>query len=98
MRQEIARLPPDDWIYLDWPPDQTSYRFRSLMVYFLCNRLVASDWHDDVIFSGYVPPEDARRTPADCAWILKYRPPASDGFAPAVGGMTLEKSPGHSAR
>ncbi len=93
MRQEIARLPPNDWVYLDWPSDQTSYRFRSLMVYFLCNRPVASDWHDDVIFSGYVPPEDARRTPADCAWILKYRPPTSDGSAPAVGGMTLEKSP-----
>ena len=97
MRQEIAKLPPGDWIYLDWPPGGEMRKYRELMVYLLNDHPLASDWRDDGYLWPYVPPEDARRTPADCAWILKYRPPPKDGSVPTLGGMTLERSSGHPA-
>ena len=92
MRQEIAKLPPGDWIYLDWPTGGEMRKYRELMVYLLYDHPLASDWRDDGYLWPYVPPDDARRTPADCAWVLRYRLPPADGSVPTLGGMTLEKS------
>ena len=97
MRQIVSKLPPDDWVYLDWQRGSALDKYRQLLVYFLNAHPLASDWSDDGYIEPFVPPEDARRTEADCAWIIKYRqPPAGpvpDGAVPTLGGMTLERSP-----
>ena len=82
MRQKVAALPPTEWIYLDWPPDGHA-KFREIMAYFLYDHRLASNWESGSYMGSYVTPEDARRTAADCDWVLKYRPP---------GGMILERS------
>ena len=90
VRQMVARLPVGDWIYLDWPADGSQGKFRELLVYYLSDHPLVSDFKDDGYIFPYLTPADARRTREDCQWVLQYRPP-TDGNPPTVGGMTLEK-------
>lgn len=94
MRQRVSALPPNDWIYLEWP-ENSPVKFRELMVYFLSDRSLASNWSNDGYLAYHITEDDGRRTAADCQWVLRYRPPASGqasaGDQPSIGGMTLEK-------
>lgn len=90
MRRRLAAIPPSEWIYLDWPMGK-KVKFREVMVYFLQGHPLASDWGNDGSLFPYLGPEDAKRTSADCQWILRYQPPAEGRVEGAVGGMTLEK-------
>ena len=94
MRKTVAALPPNEWIYLDWP--MSGYmKFRQVMVYLLYDHPLASDWKNDGALEPYVTPEDARRTAADCGWILRYRPPGAEAAGteanPPTAVMTLER-------
>ena len=56
MRQMVSKLPPNDWIYLDWQRGDALDKYRQLLVYFLNDHPLASDWSDDGYLSPYVPP------------------------------------------
>ena len=94
MRETVAALPPSEWIYLDWP--KSGYvKFRQVMVYLLCDHPLASDWNSDAALGPCLTPDDARRTAADCEWVLRYRPPGAEGAGTDAvrrsGVMTLER-------
>ena len=93
VRQMVATLPISDWIYLDWPAGGQGSKFRELVVYYLSDHPLVSDFNDDGYLFPYLTPADAARTRADCQWVLRYRPPVNpaDGGTPTLGGMTLER-------
>ena len=94
MRNTVAALPPNEWVYLDWPTSG-HVKFRQVIAYFLCDHPLASDWKSDAALGPYITPDDARRTAADCQWILRYRPSAAqeagDKAAQPPGVMTLDR-------
>ena len=94
VRQMVDDLPVGEWIYLDWPADGSRRKFRELLVYYLCDHPLVSDWSDDGYIAPYTTPEDVRRTRHDCQWVLKCRPPTppDNNDVPALGGMTLERA------
>ena len=93
VRQMVAAIPAGQWIYLDWPADGSRGKFRELLVYYLSDHPLVSDWRDDGYLAPYTTLPDARRARADCQWVLRYRPPSSptDNTLPALEGMTLEQ-------
>ena len=97
MSQLAAALPVDDWIYLDWPDDIEADMYRELMVYFLQDRSLASNWLPGSLPALCLSRQDASQSLADCQWVLRYRPPGMDGNRPilAPGGMTLERVAHH---
>ncbi len=96
MRQTASGLPPDAWIYLDWPKQGQGANFFELMAYFLYDHPLASDWNPKVYPRFPMTPESSWRTAADCDWVLKYRlstgPWMGKAGAPPSGEMSLEKS------
>ena len=96
MREKVSALPRNEWVYLDWPKNHQK-KFRELMVYFLCDRSLASDWSSDGYLMYDLTEDDARRTERDCQWVLRYRPPADpparQDDASSIGGMTLKRVP-----
>ena len=72
-------------------------KFRELMVYFLSDHSLASDWSSDGYLSHRATMDDERRTAADCQWVLrvsnlpKVKRQTDAGNGSPLGGMTLER-------
>jgi hypothetical protein len=81
VRDSLARLAPDEIIYLDLP--EPLYKHRQMLTYFLSDRSLASDWSGDGYLFPWLPSTERTIPRSTAKWLLVH----SSAFATSAGGQ-----------